>query len=278
MKNIKEIPFLGSGLGYRREIASQINEFSDEIGFIEIITEKYISASKFTQHSLAELSSRFVVIPHGVSLSIGGPGHISKTFLREIKNICELVRAPYYSDHLAITQGPGIDLGHLSPITYDNKTLQIVVDNVNRVQDFLGIPFVVENITETHIFPGSQLRPAEFLSNLVQRTDCGILLDVTNLYINSVNFGFDPYETALNYPLDSVVQLHLAGGAWHNGIMIDTHSESTPEPVWKLVAKLSPLMNNLKAALLERDDNYPPFNELLNELRRADSYMISAAS
>lgn len=274
-KELKSIPFFGAGLGYRREIHDGILAASSEVNFLEVITERYISAPKRSLDALAAMAEKFRVIPHGVSLSVGTAAPVSKTFLRAVKDVCTLVKAPYYSDHLAVTQSGGIDLGHLSPLVYNKKTLGSVIDNVNRVQDYLGLPFVIENITETHELPGSDMDSADFIARVSNATGCGILLDITNLYINSVNNKFDALQYAERLPLDRVIQVHLAGGYWYNGVLIDSHSEAVPENVWKLFKQLSPRMA-VRAALVERDDNYPPFEELLAEVRLARACMMSA--
>ncbi|RQR67728.1 DUF692 domain-containing protein [Burkholderia sp. Bp9126] len=268
---------LGAGLGYRREIHDGLMAARSEVDFLEIITEKYISASRRGKDQLVELAEDFTLIPHGVSLSVGSARPVSKTFLRGVKEICGLVDPPYYSDHLAVTQSAGIDIGHLSPIAYTEATLRHVVDNVNQVQDYLQLPFVIENITETHLIPGSTMPAPAFLCEVVRQTGCGMLLDITNLYTNSVNHGFDALAYAHQLPLKAVVQVHLAGGVWHNDVLLDSHSQAVPEQVWELFACLRPAMH-LKGAIVERDDNYPAFDALLDEVRMARSVMSGQRS
>ncbi|MCG7563691.1 MULTISPECIES: DUF692 domain-containing protein [Pseudoalteromonas] len=276
-KSIDLLPFLGAGLGYRYQIHNDILANEDEIDFLEIITEKYIGTSPRSIDALTEMAEKFTIIPHGVSLSVGSARKVSKTFLSNVKDVVDILNAPYYSDHLATTECPGIDLGHLSPIQYNDVTLKYTVDNINMVQDTLGIPFVIENITKTLEIPGSTMSEEDFLHQLVDKTGCGMLLDVTNLYTNSVNFGFDAIERAKQLPLDAVVQAHLAGGVWHNGKLIDSHSESIPNQVWQLFEELIPLMP-IKGALVERDDNYPDFDELLAEVKKGKKLLSNTSS
>lgn len=264
---LQDLPVLGAGIGHRREIHDGILASSDEVDFLEIIPEKYISASRTAMESLDKISGLFTVIPHGVSLSVGTAAPVSKTFLRSIDEICRRVKAPYYSDHLALTQTAGIDIGHLSPVPYNDETLGWVADNVNRVQDYLRLPFVIENITETHDIPGSTMNVAEFLHHVIDRTGCGMLFDVTNLYTNSVNHGFDALSFAREMPLHAVVQLHLAGGEWEGDRLIDSHSQPVPQKVWSLFEALLGDMPRLRGAVIERDGNYPEFGLLLQELR-----------
>jgi hypothetical protein len=267
-ESIESIPFMGGGLGYRHQIHDGILENKDKIDFVEIITEKYIGNTKKSLDSLARISDVFPVIPHGVSLSIGTHRKVSMTFLKEVKKICEIVKAPYYSDHFAITECPGIDFGHLSSLVFNDVSLAMVIDNVNRTQDYLGIPLVLENITRSVDIPGQSMAEEDFIHKVVDSTSCGILLDVANLYINSVNFKFDPIEYAKKLPLKSVVQFHLAGGVWHKGTLIDSHSEDVHSDVWDLMSVLQPL-TNARGSIVERDDNYPEFKYLLSEVQKS---------
>jgi uncharacterized protein (UPF0276 family) len=139
---------------------------------------------------------------------------------------------------------------------------------VNVIQGALDRPLVLENLTFVVRFPGSQYTEAEFLHRLTQATGCGLLLDLTNLYINAINYGFDPYAAIATYPLDSVVQVHLAGGTWKEQRLVDSHSRLVPEPVWQLLEYLTS-RTQLRAALIEHDQSFPEFRLLLNQISRA---------
>lgn len=274
MTNISSIPYLGAGLGYRPNLHQDILEHSDQIDFLEVIAERYAYGAKKSLDALEELSDKFCIIPHGVSMSIGTHHNTSKCHLTKLKQLLKITKAPYLSEHLAITQTPGIDIGHLSPITFNQKMLDRVVDNINYTQDFLGVPLILENITLTHEIPGATMSQSEFFSEMCERSGCGILLDLTNLYTNSVNWALDMEKELFEFPLSSVVQVHLAGGAWNGDLLIDSHSQSVPEEVWNLLKKLVQ-KKPIKGVIIERDSNFPPFNELLAEVNTINSVLNS---
>ncbi len=265
MINIDNIPYLGSGFGYRPQLHQDIIEHKDKIDFLEIIAERYAYGSSKSLDKLAELSDDFSIIPHGVGLSIGSYQQVSRNHLEKIKGLLKLTKSPYFSEHLAVTNTPGIDIGHLSPISFNQKVLDKVVENIKFTQDFLEVPLVLENITVGHEIPGSTMLQEEFFNAMCERSGCGMLLDLTNLYTNSVNWSFDMNQRLDEFPLEHVVQIHLAGGTWSGDTLIDSHSESVPAPVWELL-ELFLKKQSVKGVIIERDSNFPPFEEMLSEI------------
>jgi uncharacterized protein (UPF0276 family) len=264
---ISQIPMLGSGLGYRRELKDAILESRDAIDFVEIITEQFIG-DPVQIRELEELREIFPVIPHGIGLSIGSET-LDEEYLREIKRVSDVTGSPYYSEHLAMTRAPGIDIGHLSPLWFVGPVLRATVDNVLRVQDLLNKPIILENVTYLLEIPDAAMTQAEFFARLVEATGCGVLLDVTNVYINSVNHHFNPVAFVKEMPLDRIVQIHLAGGYMHNGVMIDAHSEPVDEGSWGLLETLMEL-TTVKGSILEHDTNFPSdISVLLDQVGRA---------
>jgi len=264
-----QTPFPRVGLSHRRELDADIRVHAAQIDVLEVIAEKYFDAGPAELERLDALAERFTLVPHGLTLSVGSAGRVCPRMLESIRQLCERVRAPWYSDHLALSSAPGIDIGHLSPIAYHRTSLRHAAARIHAVQDATGLPFVIENITETHAVPGGTQALPEFLHALVDATGCGLLLDITNLAINCINAGIDPLREALAMPLDAVVQVHLAGGKWRRGRLLDTHSAPVPEPVWQLLAALRPRLRHLQAVVIERDAEYPPFPDLLAEIQRA---------
>ncbi|MDI6103348.1 DUF692 domain-containing protein [Actinoplanes sp. NEAU-A12] len=252
---LARIPYLGSGLGYRRQIRDAIRAATDEIDFLEIVTEQFMGSTD-KDGELAEICERFTVIPHGVGLSIGSAAPLDSDYLERVRRVSDRTGCPYYSEHLALTQVPGIDIGHLSPLWFTEPALACTIRNVRRVQDLLGKPLVLENVTYQFDIPEAQMSQAEFFGRLVDATDCGILLDVTNLHINSVNHHFDPIAFLAEMPVERIVQIHLAGGFWSDGILVDGHSEQVHPEVWELLAHLTGLVD-LRGSILEHDDNFP---------------------
>jgi uncharacterized protein (UPF0276 family) len=264
------IPYLGSGLGYRREIGSRILDAGDRVDVLEVVTEQFIQA----EDELAALVDRFPVIPHGVGLSIGTAGPLDREYLRSVKRVSDITGAPYYSEHLAVTRAPGIDIGHLSPVWFTNEVLRAVIDNVHAVQDFLGKPLVLENISYLFDIPNATMTQAEFFHRLVDATGCGLLLDVANVNVNAQNHRFDPVEFLDSMPLHAVVQIHMAGGFWSDGIYFDGHSEPMDEATWQLLDVLLERVP-IRISIVERDANFPdeltPLLDDVDRIRRAIS-------
>jgi uncharacterized protein (UPF0276 family) len=264
------IPYLGSGLGYRREIGSRILDAGDRVDVLEVVTEQFIQA----EDELAALVDRFPVIPHGVGLSIGTAGPLDREYLRSVKRVSDITGAPYYSEHLAVTRAPGIDIGHLSPVWFTNEVLRAVIDNVHAVQDFLGKPLVLENISYLFDIPNATMTQAEFFHRLVDATGCGLLLDVANVNVNAQNHRFDPVEFLDSMPLHAVVQIHMAGGFWSDGIYFDGHSEPVDEATWQLLDVLLERVP-IRISIVERDANFPdeltPLLDDVDRIRRAIS-------
>ncbi len=268
---LSSIPALGSGIGFRRELKQDILDARDEIDFIEVVTEQYLTDSNQLTE-LEELRDIFPIVPHGVRLSIGSAA-LDQEYLRAIKLVSDTCRAPYYSEHLAVTRAPGIEIGHLSPLWFTEAVLEQTVNNVLRVQDTLGKPLILENITYLFDIPRATMTQTEFLGRLVESTGCGILLDLTNLYTNATNHDFDPLAALDGLPLDKVVQLHLAGGYWSQGILIDAHCEPVAQGTWALLEALANRVQ-VKACILEHDDNFPDhFSVLSDQVRRAREFV-----
>jgi uncharacterized protein len=266
MTGYRDIPFLGSGIAFRKEIAAGIYQQAGRFDFIEVLADHFMYDAAALAY-LDELKDTFTVVPHGVGLSIGSCGEDDR-YIDAAERVSEVSNAPYYSDHLCVTRVPGIEFGHLSPLWFCRATLASTADRVNRVQDRLQKTLVLENITYDFAIPHGNLSQGEFFTELVTRTGCGLLLDVTNLYTNSVNHGFDPLAVADRLPLDSVIQVHLAGGVWDNGILLDGHCAPVPEEVWDLFARIAG-RTPIRAALLEHDRDFPEFGLLASQVDRA---------
>jgi len=265
---IEQLPYLGVGLGFRRPLARQIFDHSEEIDFLEIISEHYIAPTPFDSSELHQLARRFPLIPHGLSLSVGAAEPVEEDYLRHLARLVSRIGAPWWSDHLAMTRAGRIDIGHLAPIQQSEKMIAVVCENIARAKSRVAAPFIIENIAYTLRLPGAQMSEAEFLSQVVERTDCGLLLDLMNLHANSRNHGYDAYEFLSAIPLERVVQVHIIGGHYSDGVLIDSHSQYTPEEVWKMLEFVAHRAK-IKAVLLEWDDLFPDFKVILDDLRRA---------
>lgn len=264
--DIGQLPYLGAGLGYRSQISRQIDAVTNEFDFFEVISDVYIR-NPILLSDLERITETKQVIPHGIGLSIGSDYPLNRDYLDKVKAICKVCDAPYYSEHLCMTKVPGIDIGHLAPLAFNNKSISITSDNIKRVQDYLGIPLVLENVTYTLELPFNDFSQTDFIHRLVEITGCGLLLDITNVYINSVNHNFNPFEFIDNLPITSVVQVHIAGGYWDDGIMIDGHNKPVQEETWDLlqhlVHKVMPC-----GVILEHDSDFSDFDMLVNQVKK----------
>ncbi len=272
--SLASIPHLGSGLGFRDELAEMTFAARPDIDFVEIVTERYLGGPAVLDE-LREVVDAFPVIPHGLDLSIGTAGPLDPEYLSDIKRVSDVTGSPFYSDHLCLTRVPGIEFGHMAPLWFSREVLRTTVDRVNAVQDTLGKPLVLENMTYPFEIPSADMSQPEFFHRLVEATGCGVLLDVTNVYTNAVNHGFDPVRFLAEMPLDSVVQVHLAGGYWHDGVLIDGHSHPVPPQVWDLFAWLCERVE-VRASLLEFDQNFPDFSVLIDQVSTARELMSGA--
>ncbi|MBI3327257.1 MAG: DUF692 domain-containing protein, partial [Nitrospinae bacterium] len=172
------------------------------------------------------------------------------------------------SEHLAFTRAGRIDIGHLAPLPFSREAVQVLCENIAAARAWIETPLILENIAYLLTVPGGEMSEAEFLAEVAERAGCGLLLDVTNLHTNAVNHGYDPHAFLNSLPLQRVVQLHFAGGHWHQGVLIDSHSQPTPPEVWDLMDEVVARVPT-KGIVLERDENLPPFEDLLAELDQA---------
>jgi uncharacterized protein len=269
---ITGLPYLGSGIGYRREIKDTLFSARDDIDFLEILTDQFIDGPQ-ALNEVREVCDAFPVIPHGIGLSVGSATGLDYEYLRKIKPISDITRSPYYSEHLCMTRAPGLEIGHLSPLAFTEDVLERTIRNVQQAQDFLEKPLILENVTYLITIPNAEMSQSEFFRRLVEASGCGVLLDITNVYINSVNHGFDPLDFLDAMPLEQVVQVHLAGGYWSHEVLVDSHSESVQDETWELFEALV-ARTMIRACILEQDANFPEtIASLVEQIKRARSIM-----
>ena len=262
------LPSLGAGFGFREPYLSELFLNQDKVDFLEITADHYMDPTPEKRRELDLLADHFTLIPHGLNLSLGSAEGLDSDYLRKFAEIVERVNPPWWSEHICFTRAGGIDIGHLSPLPFKREAVDALCRNIEQARRKIPAPLILENITYSVHLPGAEMTEAQFLAELLERSDCGLLLDVTNGYTNAVNHGFDPKEFIDQIPLDRIVQLHFVGGEWRDDELIDSHSQPTPDAVWELmdeVVKRAPV----KGIILERDDNLPPFGEILDEIGRA---------
>jgi len=263
---IKEkLPVLGIGLGLRRELALDTFEHPDRVDWLEFVPENYMGLGGRCREVLEQAGQRFPLISHGVNLSIGSTDDLNGEYLKSLKALIEAVNSAWWSDHLCFTSVGGIYTHDLLPLPFSREAIEHIVERVKRVQDYVGRPFLLENISFYMYMPGGELSEAQFMCEILEKADCGLLLDVNNVYVNSVNLGFDPVEYLNQLPLERTVQIHVAGHKRGGEMLIDTHGAAIIEPVYELLEYVLG-RTKVKAVMIERDQNFPEFGELVGEL------------
>ncbi len=262
----KKLPVLGVGLGYRPEIADETLESREKIDFLEVISENYMKAGVVQRKNLARAEA-FPIIPHGVELSIGTTGDIDYDYLKSLKKFLHEIKAPWWSDHLCFTGNDHNRLHDLLPLPFSKEAVTHVANRVKKIQEFMEVPFLLENISSYFVLPGSEMTEAQFIAEVLEEADCGMLLDVNNVYVNSYNMKFDPIAYVDQLPIDRVVQIHIAGHRKVKSIIVDTHGAQIIQPVYDILAHVLQ-KTDVKAILLERDQLFPKFDNIISELDR----------
>jgi len=262
------LPFLGFGVGLRPKHYPEILDIWPAVDWFEIISENFMVPGGRPLRVLERIRERYPIVLHGVSLSIGSTDPLPFDYLRRLQELARRVEPAWISDHLCWTGVGGHNLHDLLPLPYTEEALAHVVDRVARVQDALGRRILLENVSTYLEFQQSTMPEWEFLSAVAERADCGILLDVNNIFVSAFNHGF----TALDYinavPVARVHQFHLAGHSDRGTFLHDTHDHPVAGAVWKLYAAAVRRFGRV-STLIEWDDRIPPFAALHAEALHA---------
>ena len=263
----KDLPVLGIGLGLRREMIAETIQNSDQIDWLEITPENYMNLGGAARSRLEKAAACFPLVSHGVNLSLGSTDPLNEDYLDSIKKLLDEVDAPWWSDHLCFASIGGTYMHDLLPLPFSREAVKHIASRVRYIQHKIGRPFLIENISFYMHMPGNEMTESQFLSEILQEADCGLLLDVNNIYVNSQNHKFDAAQFLNEIPLERVVQIHMAGHAHNAGRIIDTHGAAVIEPVYDLLANVLS-RTKVHAVMLERDQHFPPFEEIIAELKR----------
>lgn len=258
---------LGIGLGLRSEMAEETFAHSNEIDFVEIAPENYMEIGGASRHRLENAVSKFPIISHGLNLSIGSTDDLNYGYLASLKNLLDEINAPWWSDHLCFTSVDNVYIHDLLPLPFSREAITHIVERIKRVQDFIARPFLLENISFYMYMPGNEMPETDFISKIVEKADCGLLLDVNNVIVNSINLKFDPEKFVNELPLERVLQIHVAGHKLIGDYIIDTHGSPVIDPVFELLDYVLK-RTQVKGIMLERDQNFPCFSEILSELEQ----------
>jgi uncharacterized protein len=258
----------GVGIGFRPELARDLLSHQEQIDFIEIVAE-----TCFTQHEQLQeaeaLRAIWPVVPHGVKLSLGSADGIDEGRAKQLGQLAQRLHSPCITEHAAFTRSGSYDIGHLTQLPRTSLAARTLGRNVARARKFFpDIPLLLENVAWTVRFPEDEMLEGEFYTEVVQYTNCDLLLDLSNLYANALNEGHQPIHVLEQYPLDRVKMVHIAGGVWESQFYFDNHAARVPEGVFKLLAALFQYIKPVPI-ILERDGSFPAFSELLTELEQA---------
>jgi uncharacterized protein (UPF0276 family) len=271
-----DAPFLGVGVGLRTVHYADVLERGrrNDLGvdWFELLSENYMVPGGRPLRIVSEVRELAPVALHGVSLNIGSSDPIDADYLEELDRLSGLARPSWISDHLCWTGVEGRNLHDLLPLPYTDEAVRHVAARVRRVQDRLGRRIALENVSSYLSFVHDGMTEWEFLLAIVEEADCGILLDVNNVFVSAHNHGFDANRYVDSIPRDRVFQIHLAGHSVSGGMLIDTHDHPVTDAVWKLyeraIERLGPI-----STLIEWDDEIPAYERLIEEADRARSIL-----
>ena len=261
----RRFPVQGAGLGLRHELIEPMRAARPEqVGFVEVAPEKWMRVGGLRARALRELTERYPLVCHGLSLSIGGPAPLDDDFLLELKGFLDAAGARAYTEHLSYCGDDG-QLYDLMPIPFTEEAVRYVAGRIRHVQDVLERRIGMENVS-TYAMPAGEMNELEFLTAVLEEADCALHLDVNNVFVNAVNHGMDARAFIESIPGERILYAHIAGHfREHDDLRVDTHGEDVIPEVWDLL-DLAYARHGVFPTLLERDFNIPPLEELLGEV------------
>ena len=268
------LPNLGFGLGLRSEFQEDIEQTEPDVDWFEIISENYLESDGRPRQYLDYIRERYPVVMHGVGLSIGSTDPLDLDYLKALKALADRIGAVWMSDHVCWT-GVNGHFGHdLYPIPYNQETLDHLIERVRQVQDVIERPLILENPSTYVTFSASTMTEQRFIRQLANEADCGLLLDVNNVYVQARNHDFSMWDYLDEVPFDRVVQIHLAGHSDMGTHCIDTHDNYVVDDVWKLYAEVIRRAGN-RSTMVEWDDHIPAFEIVHQEVLKAKELLVT---
>jgi uncharacterized protein (UPF0276 family) len=257
-------PALGYGVGLRRTHWDEILDHHPGVDFFEILTENFLGRGGRAKDALRRACEAGPIVLHGTSLDIGGPDPLDADYLEGVGEMIRACKPLWWSDHICFSRGYGVQYHDLLPLPFTEEAVAHVVERTRQVQAVADIPFLLENPSYYVEYEGSDMSEAEFVREIVERADCGLLLDVNNVFVNAENHGYDARAFIDALPLERVVQLHMAGHHQLDDVIIDTHGNHVVDPVFDLLAYVLERTGPL-TVLLEWDNQIPTVEVLLAE-------------
>ena len=263
--NQKDYPVSGSGLGLRRDLFDELEaNFPAEIDFMEVAPENWIGMGGKLGKRFRAFTEKVPFVTHGLSLSLGSPAPLDEKFVQDVKIFLDQFKIRCYSEHLSYCSDDG-HLYDLMPIPFTQEAVKYVADRIKRVQEILERKIAVENVSY-YAAPGKEMDEIDFINAVLEEADCELLLDVNNIYVNSVNHRYDPIEFLQALPKERIAYCHVAGHYNEaDDLIVDTHGADVIDPVWEILDKAYELFGNMPT-LLERDFNFPPLDALMKEV------------
>jgi uncharacterized protein (UPF0276 family) len=261
------VPDYGVGAGLRIPHYRAVLENQVDMGFFEVISENFFGGGGKPLYHLDRFCERYPIILHGVALSIGAPEPPAKEYLNKLKALVKRVKPAWVSDHFCYCGAGGAHLHDLLPLPYTDEAVRRVAERAKMVQDFLEVPFGLENTSSYLTYTQSTMTEWEFVRQVVERADCGLMFDVNNVYVSAYNHGYDPLEFIRAVPHERILQIHIAGHTNYGKYIIDTHVGPLIDPVLDLYRETIRLAGPI-STLLEWDDHIPEFSELQAEVAR----------
>lgn len=265
---------LGVGIGLRVPHYDHILSKKPLVGWFEIISENYMIDGGRPLHILDQILEQYRVIQHGVSMYFGSVEPLNREHLKRLKTLVRRTKTPWLSDHLCWGSMDGTYSHDLLPMPYTFEAARVTAQKIKEARDFLEVPIVVENVSSYAEFHVSEMTEWEFLNEVVEMADCGILLDVNNIYVSSQNHSFNPFTYLESVPVERVAQIHIAGHSKFEKYILDTHDHAVIDPVWKLYQRAIELAGPTPT-LLEWDDHIPSFDEVHAEALKANRFVPS---
>jgi uncharacterized protein (UPF0276 family) len=259
----------GIGIGLRVPHYRHILEKKPVVDWFEIISENFMVDGGRPLEVLDSILEQYRVVQHGVAIYFGSADKLNREHLKKLKRLVKRTNTPWLSDHLCWGSVDGRYTHDLLPMPYTFAAARVTAQKIREARDFLEVPICVENVSSYAEFHASEMTEWEFLSEVVEHADCGILLDVNNIYVSSKNHNFDPYDYLNNIPHHRVGQIHIAGHSKFKKYILDTHDHPVLDPVWKMYAHAIRKIGHT-ATLLEWDDRIPSFDEVHSEALKAE--------
>jgi uncharacterized protein len=268
------IPDLGVGIGARtKHYAELLGEANDgkpdaRLDWLEIISENFMVAGGKPLANLDRLREKYRLVNHGVSMGIGSTGALDMNYLAKLKAVVQKINPPWCSDHLCWTGANGVEIHDLLPLPHTKEAIAHVSDRIRQVQDFLGVPFAIENVSSYLAYKDSEMPEWDFVAEIAEKADCGILFDCNNIFVSGKNHDFNPNDYVDAMPKGRIVQMHLAGHTDKGAYLLDTHSDHVADPVWDLYRRATARFGAV-STLIEWDEEIPELDVVASEAVKA---------